>query len=188
MFIEGERIEYLVKTDTELKQLRRGTLGTGTKDIYTEGTTVLDQSIDTNMPYRDVTVSQSFVGDGTSNTFSITDFTFNPNASYKDQVEVFVGGKRLRKDSVQAYKFEQIISGVTTSSIAQDSPEGDETLPAQYTFTGNNLVLAMQASENTIVNVVKKEGRLWSDPGTRLAKANNNISSFLLASTIDLPR
>ena len=188
VFIEGERIEYLVKTDTELKQLRRGTLGTGTKDIYTEGTTVLDQSIDTNMPYRDVTVSQSFVGDGTSNTFSITDFTFNPNASYKDQVEVFVGGKRLRKDSVQAYKFEQIISGVTTSSIAQDSPEGDETLPAQYTFTGNNLVLAMPASENTIVNVVKKEGRLWSDPGTRLAKANNNISSFLLASTIDLPR
>ena len=41
MFIEGERIEYFPrKMDPVLKQIRRGTLGTGVKEMYTEGTEI----------------------------------------------------------------------------------------------------------------------------------------------------
>ena len=40
IFIEGERIEYLKKDGQYLKNLRRGTLGTGVKNIYSEGTEV----------------------------------------------------------------------------------------------------------------------------------------------------
>ena len=34
LFINGERIEYFVKDGNSLQQLRRGTMGTGVKDIH----------------------------------------------------------------------------------------------------------------------------------------------------------
>ena len=40
VFIDGERIEYFIKDGNKLKQLRRGTMGTGVKESYTTGTEV----------------------------------------------------------------------------------------------------------------------------------------------------
>jgi hypothetical protein len=45
IFIDGERIEYFVKEENTLRQLRRGTLGTGVKDTYAISTKVFDQNI-----------------------------------------------------------------------------------------------------------------------------------------------
>jgi hypothetical protein len=53
IFIEGERIEFFRREDNVLKQLRRGTLGTGVKDQYPAGTQFYNQSIDSTIPYKD---------------------------------------------------------------------------------------------------------------------------------------
>ena len=53
LFINGERIEYLRREGNVLKQLRRGTSGTGIKDEYPVGTQFYNQSIDSIVPYKD---------------------------------------------------------------------------------------------------------------------------------------
>ena len=53
LFINGERIEYLRREGNVLKQLRRGTSGTGIKDEYPAGTQFYNQSIDSIVPYKD---------------------------------------------------------------------------------------------------------------------------------------
>ena len=55
VFIGGERIEFFRRDGNELKQLRRGTLGTGIKAIHEVGTQVLNQSPDSTVPYKDET-------------------------------------------------------------------------------------------------------------------------------------
>jgi hypothetical protein len=57
IFIEGERIEYFRREGNVLKQLRRGTLGTGVKTSYDAGTAVYNQSVDSTIPYKDQVVS-----------------------------------------------------------------------------------------------------------------------------------
>ena len=53
LFINGERIEYFRKEDNILKQIRRGTLGTGIKNSYPTGTYVYNQGVDSTIPYKD---------------------------------------------------------------------------------------------------------------------------------------
>jgi hypothetical protein len=53
LFINGERIEYLRREGNLLKQLRRGTSGTGIKNEYPAGTQFYNQSIDSVIPYKD---------------------------------------------------------------------------------------------------------------------------------------
>ena len=64
VFIEGERIEYFVKDGTTLRQLRRGTLGTGTKTTYAANTKVFDQNISKTVPYKDRTMAYNVTADG----------------------------------------------------------------------------------------------------------------------------
>ena len=52
VFINGERIEYLVKQGNSLRQLRRGTLGTGVNALLTAGTEVEDPSPRILFPQR----------------------------------------------------------------------------------------------------------------------------------------
>ncbi len=72
--------------------------------------------------------------------------------------------------------------------ISQDSPEGDVTLPAEFSLqNGNELVLLETPGENQKVIVVRKQGRLWNNQGTALSNAESDISRFLLSTTVDLP-
>jgi hypothetical protein len=57
LFIEGERIEYFEVSGNTLSQLRRGTLGTGARTIYTAGTELMDQSVSESIPYTDEMIS-----------------------------------------------------------------------------------------------------------------------------------
>ena len=177
IWVNGERIEYRIKDGNLLKQLQRGTLGTGVLDIYTHGTEVYDQSINYSMPYKDETLSTIFTADGTSTAFEL-DFT--PGDSGVNEFEVFVGGRRLRKTAISSYKF--------TNSIAQDSPENDETLPAEFSLLSNTLTLLTAPVENQKVIIVRKQGKQWTSPGTTLSKADSDIGRFLRAASVDLPR
>jgi len=193
IWINGERIEYYIKSGNELKQLRRGTLGTGVSSIHVAGTEIYDQSSDSNLPYKDETLTTIFTADGTTSVyeldFNVDDFTFIKNSRPQDLFEVFVAGKRLRKDPVQSYRFEYTdTNGDIISPIAQDSPEGDITLPAEFTVEGNILTLVDTPIENSKVIIIRKQGKRWTDPGTPLSNADTDIGRFLRAKQVDLPR
>ena len=178
IMIEGERIEYFVRNGNEISQFRRGTLGTGVKDMYLIGTTVSNASGKNTMPYKDETISTIFTADGTSATY---DLDFTPTSV--NEFEVFVAGRRLRKNAIDSYKFDDV-----NGPIALDSPQGDETVSAEYTINGNELVLSDTPIQNTKVIVVRKQGQIWKDPGVPLADSDSPISKFLRATTVDLPR
>ena len=178
IMIDGERIEYFVRNGNVISQFRRGTLGTGVKHMYLENTAVLNVSGKNSMPYKDETLTTIFTADGTSSTYEL-DFT----PGNINEFEVFVAGKRLRKNSISVYKFDNV-----NGPLAQDSPEGDQTLTAEFTLTGNQLVLTTTPIQNTKVIVVRKQGQRWSEPGISLADSDSNISRFLRAATVDLPR
>lgn len=53
VFVGQERIEYLRKDGNVLKQLRRGTAGTSIPQIHSSGTELVNQSLETSIPYKD---------------------------------------------------------------------------------------------------------------------------------------
>jgi hypothetical protein len=66
IFIDKERIEYFRKDGNILRQLKRGTLGTGVKDLHPTDSLVRDQSIVQTVPYKDEFITSVTVSDGFS--------------------------------------------------------------------------------------------------------------------------
>ena len=174
LFVGSERIEYFVKEGNTLKQLRRGTLGTGTKDTYPIGQKVFDQNIGKTVPYKDMTQSQSFIGNGSTSTY-----TLSFDVGTINEIEVFVAGKRLRKTPLESF----------SATKALDSPEADITLPREFEFNQdtNTITLADIPLDKTKVTVVKKTGQTWANNGQTLGEAENSIARFLRAGTSALP-
>jgi len=173
IFINGERIEYFVKEGNTLRQIRRGTLGTGIATIHSIGEGVYEQGPSKNIPYKDETLTQIFTADGTTNTYAL-DFV----PSSVNQFDVFVAGRRLRKNEINSFDYTK----------ALDSTEGDIVLPPEFSIDGetNTLTLLNTPVENTQVMVIRKIGKIWSPTGTELAKAENDVARFLRAGTIKL--
>ena len=173
LFIEGERIEYFEVEGNTLSQLRRGTLGTGPKELYNIGTEIMDQSLSESIPYRDELISLIKLDD--ESTRIVLDWM----PSSINEFEVFVGGKRLRKNAIQVFD----------SSIDQDSPEADVVIPPEYTLeNGNILILANKPPVQSRVLVVRKVGKRWQNPGEQLRYATNAIAEFIRGATTDLPK
>ena len=174
IWIDGERIEYFAKTGNDLRQLRRGTLGTGVKDTYPVNTPVYGASTDKNIPYRDETIVWSPVDAVTEGQ---TDFTLDFTPNSVNEFEVFAAGTRLNKAAIA--KFDP--------AIAIDSPEGDVNTPAEFTVSGNILTLTNPMKADQKLVVIRKVGKLWTDPGTPLKDAQNDIGSFLREAKSELP-
>ena len=174
IFVDGERIEYFVKEENTLRQLRRGTLGTGVKNIHNIGTKVYDQNISKTVPYKDRTLSYNTTADGATTTFEIG----YPVTSI-NEIEVFAAGTRLRKTALDVF------NPVT----ALDSPEGDSSVLADFTFNAdtNEITLLATPEKDTRVTVVKKVGQSWTNTGTALSDTENSIARFLRAGTSGLP-
>jgi hypothetical protein len=64
--IRGERIEYWIKDGNTLRQLRRGTLGTGIYDLNKSGTVVQGIGASDTIPYADKTIKEEIISDGVS--------------------------------------------------------------------------------------------------------------------------
>ena len=172
IFINNERIEYFVKENNTLRQLRRGTLGTGVATKHVAGSDVYDQSSLKNIPYKDITQIQTIVGDGETDTFTLNFTPTNIN-----QFEVFVGGKRLRKNAIQ--KFNQ--------TLGLDSPDADETIPPEFSLSNGNLVLTDIPADGVNISIIRKIGKLWTEPGVSLGETQNDIGFFVRSGTIMLP-
>jgi hypothetical protein len=174
VFIQGERIEYFVKEANTLRQLRRGTLGTGVKVTHPLTTKVYDQNISKTVPYKDKTLAHNVTADGATSLFTIG----YPVASI-NEIEVFVAGTRMRKTALDVFN----------PLTALDSPEGDAIVVADFTFDANTNAITLLATpaENTRVTVVKKVGQSWTTFGTSLGDTENSIARFLRAGTSELP-
>ena len=174
IFIEGERIEYFVKEENTLRQLRRGTLGTGVKNTYAADTNVFDQNISKTVPYKDRTLAYNATADGTASTFEVG----YPVGSI-NEIEVFVAGSRMRKNTLDVFNL----------ASALDSPEGDSVVAADFTFDAdtNAITLLNTPLADTRVTVVKKVGQSWTTQGTSLGDTENSIARFLRAETSALP-
>jgi len=162
--INGERIEYFTKVGNVLSQLRRGTLGTGIPMIHPAETIVQGLGASETIPYKDENIVTSFTSDGVTTVINL------PYIPTINDVEVFVGGIRLKKNQYTIYSNEDY----------PYSPEGDITYPPQFAISGSaKLQLATAPLLGVKVIVVKKQGKLWNDMGERLAKSNNPIANFL---------
>ena len=172
IWVNGERIEYFVKEENTLRQLRRGTLGTGVLDVHPAGSNVVDQDVSKTIPYKDQTLVQNFTADGVTNTFDI-DFEVNS----VNEIEVFVAGTRLRKAPISVFD----------PAIALDSPDGDVEQEAEFTVSNGSVVLTTTPVDETRITVVKKTGLLWTSLGETLGEAENSIARFLRAGTSAQP-
>jgi hypothetical protein len=181
LFVNGERIEYFLKEGNTLRQIRRGTLGTGVKEVYEAGTVLHEQGPGQTIPYTDRALSQTFPADGVETDYRLDFVTDSVN-----DMEVFVAGRRLRKGAISVFD----------NTVAQDSPEGDVTLPAEFVLSSymaddstevTDLVLAEAPAENVSVTVVRKVGKIWTEQGISLRYADNDIGRFIRAKTVALP-
>lgn len=203
--IDGERIEYFVKDGNTLRQLRRATLGTGAKPFYQTGSIVRDVGRDQSMPYVDTEIKKIFFGDGSTQMFDV-DFALTPTAGtiddgsteytdwYRetipqdygqcDEIEVFVGGRRLRKIPTMIYD----------PALGQDSYQGagDKQIEAEFSVTAESSILrltvAPTAGERIIV--IKRQGRIWQNPdeNNSLVYSDSDVASFLTAKAVSLPK
>ena len=84
-----------------------------------------------------------------------------------------MAGKRLRKNSIDSYKFDD-----TNGPISQDSPEGDETLSPEFSISGDQLTLLDTPILNTKIIVIRKQGKIWKETGTAMAESDSDIAKF----------
>jgi len=174
LFVNGERIKYMVKDGNSLQQLRRGTMGTGVKEIHNIGDQLFDQGFQQTVPYQDQTLVNTYNGDGSTTAFNLD---WEPNSV--NEFEVFVGGKRLRKTAIPVFN----------PTVAQDSPEGDVTAPAEFNISNPNILnLTVAPADGVRVTVIRKIGKIWNEPGKTLGKTQNAIAQFLRAEEVDLPK
>ena len=186
--INGERIEYFVKDGNILRQLRRGTLGTGIPTSHPSGTVIQNIGPSETIPYKDeyfVARSDEKRADGSLVHDMIyetgTMFVEFVNTNPTDSIEVFVGGYRLKKNQYTLY----------TNNNYPYSPEGDTVLDPEFSFAGGQLQLGEvpvdESGTQKLVVVVKKQGRIWSDGNKRLANSENPIAKFVKAKKAEWP-
>ena len=173
VLIQGERIEFRLRNGNILSQLKRGTLGTGVKDVYPAGLEIYNQSLNMVLPYKDETLITSFISDGQTKDFHL-DFVANSI----NEFEVFVAGRRLRKTEILQYNIE----------LGPNSPNAGVILPPEFALDNNMLNLLEIPQINQKIMVVRKIGKLWTDPGVRLSDSDNNISKKIQSVQADLPR
>jgi hypothetical protein len=160
VYINGERIEYFIKNQNKISQLRRGTWGTGIPTIHDLGTEVFDIGAAETIPYEDKTDVQ----DWDSNTAL-------PYIPTKDGIEVFIGGIRQQKNPYTIHD----------PTIHPESPKGDRNYPADFTIDQNTAQLKLNSTPRLGIKaqVVRKTLTLWNDPGKDIANSSNSIAYFL---------
>ena len=182
IFINSERIEYLIKDGNKLRQIQRGTLGTGAPEIHMAGSDVYNADANQTAPYMDDTNIEELIGDETSNTFELG-FVANSVNDF----EVYVKGKRLRKNDLQSFD----------ATRDQDSPEADVTLPAEFsvnTVTENGVTKSYltltnySPADGEKVKVVRKTGLLWTEVGETLKDSESLVARFFKSKKVELPK
>jgi hypothetical protein len=198
--INGERIEYLVKTGNVLSQLRRGTYGTSIAELHQTGSNIVDVSITQSIPYAEDQERVDFVSDGS--TLLIGPIGFVPAKSTRrstwyrnsipvtygpcDQIEVFAGGTRLRKDPITIYD----------ETLGSSSPSADKQVEAEFSVDGTTAYIRLSSvvPAGTRISIIKRTGKSWYDRGNTTATSGvtlfdnrSAIAKFIAERTTKLP-
>jgi hypothetical protein len=207
VYINAERIDYLKKDGNVLSQLRRGSYGTSIAEIHATNSSVIDISSTEALPYTETQDRIDFVSNGTpddstvGSAQTIGPLNYTPTVSVRnnwvrdtipeefgpcDIVEVFVGGRRLRKDSITVYD----------EDLGASSPSADRTLEAEFSVDGisNTIRLTTAAPAGSRITVIRKIGTVWYERGTgsasngvTLLESGTAIADFIASRTTDLP-
>jgi hypothetical protein len=200
IYISGERIEYMSKVGNVLSQLRRGVQGTAIGELYTAGTAVIDVGYQENIPYNETQERIDFVSDGSSLLVGPLDFvplqgsragtwvksTIPAGYGPCDQVEIFAGGRRLKKDPLSVW--------VEENGAA--SPDADIVQEADFSVDGTApfVRLTTPLPAGTRITVIRKIGKTWYDRGENTASAgvtlldnNTAIAKFIAQKTTSIP-
>ena len=135
VFIDKERIEYFTKIGNTLGQLQRGTLGTGIKD-HGSGTKVVDASGTQTIPYVDTVHSNTFISDGSTATFTISQ-----TPASASELDIFIGGQRLLLTSEDGSTINYSVDGSTSSVTLSSVP-----------------------AISTQIKILHKRGQVWTTP------------------------
>jgi hypothetical protein len=135
VLIDGERIEFMVKDGNVLRQLRRSTLGTGPALLSIAGTSVIDQSIQQSIPSNETTLvqttsttSSTYIISTTGNSVIGDGITLTPGIDAIHQLNVYYGGRELRKNSLVVHDKSKAYDTTSTSI---------NILPPEFTITIN---------------------------------------------------
>jgi hypothetical protein len=71
IYIDGERIEYFTVKGNVLSNIRRATLGTGSRDIILKGAYISDTSIAQTIPYTDTEIKTVSIADGSTRNIEL---------------------------------------------------------------------------------------------------------------------
>jgi hypothetical protein len=196
--INGERIAYFQKNGNTLSQLRRGLSGSSIREVHAIGSDVNDASDTEALPYTEEQMREDYVSDGSTlligplpfvpNKASITNWfrtTIPEDNGPSFELEVFVGGRRLRKTSTVLFD----------ESLAATSPEGDRTVEAEFSVDGITpfIRLTVPPAAGVRITVIKKTGKVWYDrtdsglSGDNLLINTNSIARTIAQKTTKLP-
>ena len=211
VLINGERIEYMNKSGNVLSQLRRGSFGTAIAETHAVGSTVVDVGPQETIPYNESQDRTDFITDGstllvgplnfvpsrrTDASGNIVDFTYKgsiPTGYYPcDEIEVFVGGRRLRKDPTEIFDEEYYgINGKDKQVEAEFSVDGTDTY---IRLTSMKLPNGNDIPAGTRITVIKRTGRTWYDRGDTAATSGKTllenstaIAKFIAQKTTNIP-
>jgi hypothetical protein len=190
-----------------LTQLRRGVQGTAIAETHSAGSVVADVGPTESLPYTETQDRTNFVSNGTPDDSTvgaaqtIGPLAFTPIKSVRsnwyrettpaefgpcDTVEVFVAGRRLRKDPITVYD----------ESLGASSPTADKVLEAEFSVDGssNTIRLTTAAPAGTRITVIRKVGNVWYERGSSsatngvtLLESGTAIADFIAKRTTDLP-
>lgn len=206
VIIDNERIEYLTKIGNRLTGLRRGALGTAIAEAHAADSYVIDVSANETIPYNEEQFRNDFVSDGSSLLIGPLDYVPNKsdrnffrnvngqgdhvsipeNHGASDDIEVFVAGRRLKKDSVSIYD----------ENLGGYSPDADVLTEAEFSVDGtsSNVRLTNAVPAGTRITIIKRIGRIWyersstaASKGITLLKNDTPFVRFLNEKSSELP-
>jgi hypothetical protein len=191
VLIDGERIEFFTVSGNTLGQLRRSTLGTGSREIHYAGTDVVDQGLDQTVPFKEEVQKFTTSTNSTSTfTVALSNITFTTSTNYSDQIEVKYAGRMLLKPGLSTVKHDP--------AIAYDSNEynSDAVINNQFAIDNGSTDLTIYPDriEGYVaggrLEVVKRVSRIWYDStnsNTTLSKNNTIQAKFLTDKPAVLP-
>ena len=183
--INGERIEYFVKDGNKLSQLRRGTLGTGIPYLHSKDSLVQCIGPSETIPYKDRFEIISQISDGIANPSGGHTVRLSYIPSPND-IEVFVGGHRLKKTEYKLYSNEEYPYS-PEGDVYQNQDEFGVPHPDFEPTVRTELELFNVPDLGVKITVIRKQGKLWNDLGKRLAKSDNPVANFLKETGADWP-
>ena len=192
ILIDGERIEYMQVTGNTLTRIKRATLGTGAKNTYPAGTTVVDQGLSQTIPYKDVTVTQNITAT-TAISYLLTDITFNPDAPLHDQVEVYYGGTQLRKFTTATVTSHNLEIAYDSGEISSTGELSDIVLAPEFEITdlGGSKWLTLNVPNGiqagTRITVICRTATDWYNTAGSLLTDTSVQANFLRDRQASLP-